>query len=47
MSILRSETTYEGMSVYPVLIHVNGVQESVMDSLYFTEIIDFGLALTA
>lgn len=31
-----------GMSFCPVLIHVNGVSDSVMDENYFTEIIDFG-----
>ncbi|MBL8677367.1 MAG: ATPase, partial [Alphaproteobacteria bacterium] len=29
-------------SCWPVLVHVNGVDESLMDSGYFTEIIDFG-----
>jgi uncharacterized protein len=33
------------MSCCPVLIHVNGVNDSVIDSGYFTEIIDFGEAL--
>lgn len=28
-------------SCWPVLIHVNGVTESVIDQGYFTEIIDF------
>jgi AAA+ ATPase superfamily predicted ATPase len=31
----------KGYSYLPVLIHVNGVQESVVDSSYFTAIIDF------
>ncbi|HLB42459.1 MAG: ATPase [Gammaproteobacteria bacterium RIFCSPHIGHO2_12_FULL_37_34] len=31
-----------GMSFCPVLIHVNGVGDSVIDEAYFTEIIDFG-----
>lgn len=31
----------KGMSCCPVLIHVNGVHDSVIDSDYFTEIIDF------
>lgn len=35
----------KGMSCCPVLIHVNGVSDSVIDSNYFTEIIDFGMAL--
>ena len=30
-----------GFSCFPVLIHVNGVHDSVVDSNYFTEIIDF------
>lgn len=30
-----------GVSYCPVLIHVNGVQDSVLDSGYFTEVIDF------
>lgn len=34
-----------GMSCCPVLIHVNGVHDSVVDSGYFTEIIDFSKAL--
>jgi uncharacterized protein len=34
-----------GMSYCPVLIHVNGVHDSVIDSGYFTEIIDFSEAL--
>lgn len=31
-----------GMSFCPVLIHVNGVSDGVIDEGYFTEIIDFG-----
>lgn len=31
-----------GMSFCPILIHVNGVVDSVIDDAYFTEIIDFG-----
>lgn len=34
-----------GMSTCPVLIHVNGVNDSIIDSGYFTEVIDFGEAL--
>ena len=30
-----------GMSFCPVLIHVNGVNDSIVDSHYFTEIINF------
>lgn len=33
------------MSCCPVLIHVNGVHESVTDSSYFTEIVDFSEAI--
>ncbi len=32
----------KGFSCFPVLIHVNGVSESVIDSDYFYKIIDFG-----
>jgi hypothetical protein len=32
----------KGFSYRPVLIHVNGVNESVIDSDYFAAIIDFG-----
>ena len=35
----------KGMSSCPVLIHVNGVNDSVIDSDYFTEIIDFSKIL--
>lgn len=31
-----------GFSCCPVLIHVNGVSDNVVDEAYFTEIIDFG-----
>ncbi len=34
-----------GMSYCPVLIHVNGVSDSIIDSDYFTEIIDFSDSL--
>lgn len=33
-------------SVFPVLIHVNGVEDSVIESKYFTEIIDFSKILS-
>jgi hypothetical protein len=33
-------------SVWPVLVHVNGVAESVLESGYFSRIIDFGTLLT-
>lgn len=32
-------------SIRPVLIHVNGVEESVLDEGYFDKIIDFGQLL--
>ena len=32
-------------SIRPVLIHVNGVDESVLDKGYFDKIIDFGKLL--
>ena len=32
----------KGYSCFPVLIHVNCVNEDVIDSNYFTEIINFG-----
>jgi len=32
-------------SIWPVLIHVNGVQDGVQDSGYFSDIIDFSLLL--
>lgn len=35
-----------GFSCFPVLIHVNGVHESVIDSGYFTEIIDLSEILS-
>ena len=38
---LRSLITPKGFSKFPVLIHVNGVQDSVIDSGFFSEIIDF------
>ncbi|MBI2791815.1 MAG: hypothetical protein HYX61_07645 [Gammaproteobacteria bacterium] len=34
-----------GMSYCPVLIHVNGVNDSIIDSNYFTKIINFSDAL--
>lgn len=34
-------TVPKGFSCYPVLIHINGVNEDVVDSGYFTSIIDF------
>ncbi len=38
---LRSLIVPKGFSKFPVLIHVNGVQDSVVDSGFFSEIIDF------
>lgn len=35
----------KGMSCCPVLIHVNGVHDSVIDSNYFIEIVDFSNAI--
>ncbi len=33
-------------SIRPVLIHVNGVEESVLDERYFDKVIDFGQLLS-
>ena len=35
-----------GYSIRPVLIHVNGVTEAVMESEFFSEVIDFGELLS-
>jgi len=35
----------KSFSIRPVLIHVNGVDQSIMDSGYFTHVIDFGEVL--
>jgi hypothetical protein len=35
----------KGFSCRPVLIHANGVQDAVMESGFFSEIIDFSLFL--
>lgn len=32
----------KNFSIWPVLIHVNGVTESVMESGFFSKILDFG-----
>ena len=32
----------KGLSCRPILIHVNGVHESVIESAYFSDILDFG-----
>lgn len=34
-----------GLSCRPVLIHVNGIHDSVVESGYFSDIIDFGQVL--
>lgn len=39
--------TGSGISIRPVLIHVNGVDQSVNDENFFAEIIDFGQMLTS
>ncbi len=36
---------FYSFSFRPILIHVNGVQESVVESGYFAEMIDFSQAL--
>jgi len=36
-----------GFSCFPVLIHVNGVSDAVLDEGYFTKIIDFGELLVS
>jgi hypothetical protein len=38
-------TIPRNFSIRPVLIHVNGVDESVLDAGYFDKIIDFGQLL--
>lgn len=38
---LQALVTPKGFSKFPVLIHVNGVQDSVVNSGFFSEIIDF------
>jgi len=35
-----------GYSCLPVLIHINGVSDKVVDEGYFSKIIDFGTFLT-
>jgi hypothetical protein len=34
----------KGLSCRPILIHVNGVHDSVVESSYFSDIIDFSQA---
>jgi len=36
----------KGFSCFPVLIHVNGVSDGVLESNYFSEVLDFGKILT-
>ena len=36
----------KGFSCFPVLIHVNGVSDKILESNYFSEILDFGEILT-
>jgi AAA+ ATPase superfamily predicted ATPase len=38
-------STPKGFARLPVLIHVNGLNEHVLDKQYFTEVIDFGVLL--
>ena len=42
---IRSLRLPKGMSIRPVLIHVNGVDESVIESDFFASIIDFQAVL--
>ncbi len=37
---------FKNFSFRPVLIHVNGVQDSVIEAEYFSNIIDFSSLLT-
>jgi hypothetical protein len=41
----REEELSELMAVFPVLVHVNGVNESVIEADYFHSIIDFSDAI--
>ncbi len=43
---IKRLSTQKNLSVWPVLIHVNGVAESVQKSGFFSKIIDFGEFLT-
>lgn len=38
---IKRATIPRGMAVCPVLIHMNGVEDGVVDAQYFTEIINF------
>jgi hypothetical protein len=42
---IRSLTLPKNISIRPVLIHVNGVTDGVLESEYFSQIIDFGKLL--
>lgn len=42
---IKALTLPKGYSCLPVLIHVNGIQNSVEETEYFHQIIDFGLSL--
>jgi hypothetical protein len=33
-------------SIRPILIHVNGIEESVLDERYFDKVVDFGELLS-
>ena len=37
---------YERALIRPVLIHVNGIEDSILDEGYFDKVIDFGQLLT-
>lgn len=40
---IDSLTTPKGVSIRPVLIHVNGVSQAVMESELFNDIVDFSM----
>lgn len=40
--IFRSIAKPKEFSIRPILIHVNGVTDAVIESEYFSDIIDFG-----
>lgn len=42
---IKKLTVPRGMAICPVLIHINGVEDSVIESGYFTDIIDFSSLL--
>ena len=41
----KNLTIPRNCSIRPVLIHVNGLEESVLDERYFDKVIDFGQLL--